>query len=104
MIDESQFQTTSNTQECFRICVGRKVVGVMFDALPIGRMDLRAGNKTLIFEDGEGLTISSRGTFWTETKRDIFVAVREREAELASVTNEHTEVLRLTGLAENAAG
>ena len=26
----------SNTKECFRECVGKKVVGVLFDVMPLG--------------------------------------------------------------------
>jgi hypothetical protein len=94
----SELTAVSNSQDCFRVCIGRKVIGVLFDALPIGTRELRAGSKTLIFEDGYGLTISSHGTFWTESADNIRRAIRERESELAAASNEHREVLKLTGL------
>ena len=88
----------SNTRECFIDCIGLKVSGVLFDALPLSRRDLRAGKRTLLFEDGTGLSISANGSFWRESKNDIFGAIREKEAELASASNEHRAVLELAGL------
>jgi hypothetical protein len=53
---------TSNTFECFRDVIGLKVVGVLKDAMPPSRRDLAAGTKTLVFEDGTGLTFAPNGS------------------------------------------
>ena len=65
----------SNTKECFRECVGKKVVGVLFDVMPLGRSDLSIGTKTLLFDDGSGLTISSKGTFWSQRPKEVKLAI-----------------------------
>lgn len=94
---DQSYTCTANTEECFRLCVGRKVIGVLFSALPLSRRDLASGNKTLIFEDGYGLTISSSGSYWTETKDDIQQAVERKRAELGRTEREIREVLALGG-------
>ena len=83
----------SNTKDCFRECIGKRVRGVLFDALPAGRCDLSVGTKTLIFEDGSGLTISSKGTFWLENPEEIQRAVGSRRVELERTEREIAEVL-----------
>lgn len=83
----------SNTKDCFRACVGKRVKGVLFDALPASRSDLSAGTKTLIFEDGSGLTIASNGSFWPENVEDIRRAVARKRDELEAVKGEISEVL-----------
>lgn len=72
----------SNTQQCFQECVGLKVVGVIYNALPRHRRDLAQGNKTLIFDDGTGLTISDRGSFWREPVDEIRAALNARMSDL----------------------
>lgn len=94
MTDQMQ---TSNTRGCFSCCIGRRVVGVLFDALPLGRRDLAAGNKTLVFEDGYGLTIATRGSYWTESKSDIAQAIDRKKAELDQTSAELKDVLELAG-------
>ena len=91
------YTATSNTHECFSICVGRKVVGVLFDALPLSRRDLATGNKTLVFEDGYGLTISSSGSDWTETRDDVAAAIRRKRDDLGRNQREIEQVLSLAG-------
>ena len=59
----------SNTKECFRECVGKKVVGVLFDAMPSGHRDLSRGTKTLLFDDGSGLQSPRMGRFGLNTPR-----------------------------------
>ena len=83
----------SNTKDCFRECVGKHIRGVLFDALPAGRSDLAPGTKTLIFEDGTGLTISSNGSFWLENEREIEHAIEEHRAKLSQLKNEIEEVI-----------
>lgn len=74
--------TASNTKECFRECVGMRIKGVLFDALPLRRPDLSAGSRTLVFEDGSGLTIAANGSFWREPAREIDRAIDEMRAKL----------------------
>lgn len=88
---------TANTRDCFSTFVGHKVIGVLFDAFPVMRRDLVTSTKTLIFDDGRGLTIASNGSFWVESPENIRSAVRQREQELRRVTDEITQVLDLTG-------
>lgn len=88
---------TSNTRACFEGCVGKKIVGVLFDALPINRADLRRGSKTLVFEDGTGLTISSSGSFWRERSDDVKCAVEVVERELRQTEDNLRGVLDLAG-------
>lgn len=87
----------SNTRDCFREAIGHTIVGVLFNALPINRRDLASGNKTLVFDDGTGLTISDNGSFWRESKSDIDRAIRLRERELRQSQQEIEEVLTLAG-------
>ena len=72
----------SNTRDCFRACVGKRVIGVLFEALPAGRRNLAIGTKTLIFEDGTGLTIAGNGSFWIENSEDIKRAIEYHKTEL----------------------
>ena len=83
----------SNTKDCFRECVGKRIKGFLFDALPISDRSLSAGTKTLIFEDGSGLTISSNGSFWLEDAKEIARAVGYRRDELQKTQNELAEIL-----------
>lgn len=87
----------SNTFDCFRECVGKRVVGVMRDAMPPSRRDLAAGTKTLVFDDGSGLTITSHGTFWLEVAADIQRAVDQRRDELKRTQADIQDVLLLAG-------
>lgn len=89
--------TASNTQDCFRVCIGKTVRGVLFNALPDGRDELAAGTKTLVFDDGTGLTISARGTFWIDSPEDVTRAIARKKMELASVQKEIGEVLAAAG-------
>jgi hypothetical protein len=88
----------SNTKECFRECVGKKVVGVLFDAMPPGRTDLSCGTKTLLFDDGSGLTISSKGTFWVEHPEEIKRAIAEAHGALRRNQRDLKDVLDAAGV------
>lgn len=87
--------TTSNTLDCFRYCVGKTVKGVLFNALPLRRRDLSRGSKTLIFNDGTGLTISSSGSFWIDSAEDVRLAIKETKDRLEVNQKELSEVLEL---------
>lgn len=87
----------SNTKGCFRESVGKRIVGVLFNALPFGRHDLAQGCKTLVFEDGTGLTFADNGSFWQETKNDIQRAVDVQREELNCAKADIEDVLRVAG-------
>lgn len=89
--------TTANTRACFEEFIGQKMVGVLFDALPTNRRDIAAGTKTLIFEDGRGLTISSTGTYWVESARDVKAAADRVRRKLEETERNLRGVLELAG-------
>lgn len=89
--------TTSNTHECFTEFIGQKVVGCLFNACPPQDRALASGTKTLVFEDGRGLTIASNGSYWTESVETIKRAVRIRERELRDTESEIRGVLAVAG-------
>ena len=70
--------TASNTKECFTDCIGKTVLGCLFDAFPSNRRDLAAGTKTIVFDDGTGLTIASNGSFWPENRKDVETVIRRK--------------------------
>ena len=92
--------TTSNTKECFRECIGKTIAGVLFDALPLTRTDLSSGNKTIVFTDGTGLTISATGNYWPESKGEIEEAVRRLQLRLRDTEREIKSVLDLAGVTQ----
>jgi len=75
----------SNTKDCFRDLVGKHIKGVLFDTLPLGRADLSAGTKTIVFFDGTGLTIASNGSFWPESADTIRQAINTAKREIEGV-------------------
>lgn len=87
----------SNTKDCFKEVIGKSVIGVLFDALPVGRHDLAQGTKTLVFDDGTGLTISSNGSFWRENAEDVKRAIDIKGQELAATKDCIEAVLALAG-------
>ena len=87
----------SNTRACFSEFIGQKVVGVLFDAVPVSRRDLARGTKTLVFEDGRGLTISSNGSFWVEGADEIQRALRNKQDQLTRTSDELAGILALAG-------
>jgi len=87
----------SNTPDCFREFVGKRVKGVLFDALPLGRADLSAGTKTLVFEDGRGLTIAHNGGFWIDSPEHVERAVIILRKELEAAQRGLKDILALAG-------
>jgi hypothetical protein len=87
--------TTSNTYDCFREFVGQRLIGLLFDALPSNRHDLRRGNRHLIFEDGRALTLSNNGTYWIDSAEDVRAAVARKKGELSTTEGEIRDVLAL---------
>lgn len=90
--------TASNTKQCFMDVIDLTVIGVLFDALPASRRDLAKGNKTLVFNDGTGLTISDNGTFWRESADEIARAIRIKGAELDETRRAIEAVMDLAGV------
>jgi hypothetical protein len=93
--------TGSNTHEAVRDCIGHKIVGVLFDACPPSRPDLALGNKTLVFEDGTGMTFSNSGSFWREAKQEIEWAVAKQQRALDNAKRELEGVLQVAGELSN---
>jgi hypothetical protein len=89
----------SNTPACFEEFIGQKVIGCLFDALPVRGREA-AGSKTLIFEDGRGLTISSTGSYWIERVEDVRSAVTAAQRRLARTKRQIEGVLDLAGAPE----
>lgn len=87
----------SNTHDCFREMVGRTVKGVMFDALPVGQPDLSTGTKTLIFDDGRGLTFTIAGAFWIDSTEDVKQAISEKISVLETIKRDLQDTLKLAG-------
>lgn len=87
----------SNTLDCFREFIGKKVIGLLHGALPVGRADLAAGTKTLVFEDGRGLTIASNGSYWIESAEDIARATDQMRRRLAALQKDTSELVKLAG-------
>ncbi len=87
----------ANTHEAFSDFIGQKVVGVLFNALPHNRRDIASGTKTLVFEDGRGLTFASNGSYWIGRADEVRRAVEVRERELLATESELAGVLALAG-------
>lgn len=90
--------SASNTKGCFRDLVGKHIKGVLFDTLPLGRADLSAGTKTIVFFDGTGLTFASNGSFWPESADTIRQAISIAKRDLKNAKLEIEGVLALAGL------
>jgi exosome complex RNA-binding protein Rrp4 len=93
----------SNDRDCFRWLIGHKVTGVIFDALPINRHDLSAGNRTLILDCGCGITLSSNGSYWLEGKDEIKRAISIVRERLSDAEREIRGVLDAAGALDKAA-
>lgn len=87
----------SNTNACFEDFIGQKVIGCLFNALPVSRGDIARGTKTLVFEDGRGLTIASNGAHWVESAEDVRRAVAVQESRLRATERQIKGVLDLAG-------
>ena len=97
-LPEINSNPSSNTKDCFKEFFGMKLKGVLFDALPINREVISKGNKTLIFEDGRGLTFSnSNGSFWIDSKEDIDFAISSEKEKYINARKDIEEILSLAG-------
>ena len=91
----------ANTKDCFRALVGERIVGVMFDALPLGNKGAANGAKTLVLEDGRGLTITGTGTYWLDSAEDVARAVERARRDLVHAHRELAALVDLAGLVES---
>lgn len=87
----------ANTRACFEELIGHQVVGVLFDALPLADRGIASGTKTLILDDGRGLTVSDSGSYWLESVEDIRRAVAQQRQELEAASHRLRGVLALAG-------
>lgn len=92
----------SNTFDCFRECIGLRVVGVLRDAMPVSDRGLAKGTKTLVFEDGTGLTMAPNGSYWRESSNEIDRAISVRKRELDALNRDVADVLATAGALEDA--
>lgn len=88
----------ANTRDCFREFVGQRLIGLMFDALPMSRADLRQGNVHLIFEDGRALTLKRNGSYWIDSAGDVKRALLVNKSRLEQLQRETLEVIAASGL------
>lgn len=89
--------SAANTRECIEDIIDRRVVGCLFDALPVGRKDLARGTRTLILDDGTGFTFTSNGSFWRESAEDVARAVAAVQREWLATKRNLEGVLALAG-------
>lgn len=90
----------SNTTECMKECVGRRIVGVLFD---VGR-SAEYPSKTFIFEDGTGFSFASNGSFWQEPSDKIATAINRHLNELRALEATKREILAAAGILADEAG
>ena len=93
--------SAANTHDCIRDLIGKTIVGVLFNALPVNQQSIATGTKTLVFDDGTGFTLNSRGAFWSETADDITKAVKKKHHDLRLVEQEIRDVLVVFGITED---
>lgn len=84
--------SASNTWDCFRECVGRKIVGVL--RVQDGERNL----KLLIFDDGTGLTLNDNGAYWREASDTVAKFVGREKARLQELHDDLREALEADGL------
>lgn len=82
----------SNTKAAYEECIGLTVKGVIYWARPEGRQA-----RTLIFEDGTGLTCLSSGSYWREKAETVDRLIADRRRELEVATHDLEGVLSAAG-------
>lgn len=68
-----------NDRNCFDLCVGKRVIGVLFNALPASDYLRAYGTSTLVFDDGSGLTVNRQGDFWIDDRNEVGKAIAAKE-------------------------
>lgn len=84
---------TSNNRDCFTECIGKRVRGVLFDAV----RSAGANTYTLVFDDGTGLTLAGNGSYWRDSQAEIKKAIVNKRRELDKAQSELRRVLTLAG-------
>lgn len=84
---------TSNTPACFTEFIGHEVIGFLRGGLHGYGPD----TKTLVFDDGRGLTINDNGAYWVTSAEEVQRAVSRRQSELKSTKAELRRVIDLAG-------
>jgi hypothetical protein len=92
----------SNTDDCFREFFGLKLVGLIGDVWPLRSQSENTTYKTLIFEDGRGITLSSNGSWWVASKEDVSKAVGTLRNILEKQKKDIEEVAKLAGIINEA--
>jgi hypothetical protein len=90
---------TRSTRDCFRECIGKRVVGVLFDALPEYDPDLARGGKALVFGDGTALTIMGSGTYWITQAEEVRRAIQEKQSGLARIQRDIADLAGVDSIA-----
>ena len=92
--------SAANTAECILQFRGKKLVGVLFYALPSTNADIAGRTITLVFDDGTGLSFSgvdSRPSFWAERREDVESGTNRLIAQLEASGAKIRELLELRG-------
>lgn len=69
----------SNTEECLLELRGRTIVGVLMNAT---HATTSQSTRTLLLDDGTGITWNERGAFWRESANDVKRVLDARIKEL----------------------
>ena len=64
--------TTSNTRDVFRWAIGKRVIGVYFDA---GRSERVIEVAVLVLDDGTGVAFADNGSHWTVDAAEVALRV-----------------------------
>ena len=97
-VSVAEASIASNTKECVRACIGKRIVAVLIDAVPAHMPDLSRGVRTFVFDDGTGFSFSSKGSYWLDGVGSIRLAVKAKRAALEELSAALEETLRADGL------
>lgn len=81
----------SNTDECFELCIGKRVTGFLRDAPTL------TSSRSLVLEDGTALSFSNNGSFWIEPKEKVRNAVQYLQDRLRSTQDQLKKAIELAG-------
>ena len=85
----------ANHVESLEWLIGKKVVGVIVGAFPVGQPS--TDNNTFILDDGTAFTFKSNAAFWVESKRDVKMALTSHRIKLERLAAAEKEILRMAG-------
>lgn len=95
---EPEANVASNTEDCLRQLIGRRVVGVLVGQLPLNAKDIADHCTTFVLEDGRGFTFSSNGSHWLENRDDVRRAIDRKCQELERTKATLDDLLRVAGV------